>query len=525
MALPIKRFLPPVLLAASLSLNFGCSHFQATKDVWKGTKELWYEYMSPPASIDYSDVSTLTPTAQALVNGMMGIDKELTKLERLMNNADRTPSRSWAEQFFVTVPWVDGFAGVRADGSLLGNIPAPGKTPLTVDWIPLLYEPEKQSSRDLRADVQPGANGPEVLVAATMYDGVDFLGVVASYFSMNQLMDRVKNPDDVVILTPYALLWSKYEYGSTPMAGINWSEVVTKSARGTVSNEHGKFVYQVRWLANLPIIFCVVEDGAFTKGSGSLAGTEKYFPAREKKPVPPLKERSRNLLQSGGDEFMAPKPGEEAHGGGGDIEPGSNRSMLLQPGGQQNAGRVRERDLGSEGTYQPKPKPKAQRRRMPIVIPDMEPAETTPPPSVERPSPFGPKKTEAQPAEAAKDAAAAAPATEAQAPAQQPAAAGNAAEAPKEASKEAPKDAGADTAKEPAPKALDMDVDPVAPTLSGGRLSPFGPRGNAAQEKKPEASEQKAPESAAPAAPEAAAPKEAGAKDAAPAAGSDAPEK
>ena len=514
MALPIKRFLPPVLLAASLSLNFGCSHFQATKDVWKGTKELWYEYMSPPASIDYSDVSTLTPTAQALVNGMMGIDKELTKLERLMNNADRTPSRSWAEQFFVTVPWVDGFAGVRADGSLLGNIPAPGKTPLTVDWIPLLYEPEKQSSRDLRADVQPGANGPEILVAATMYDGVDFLGVVASYFSMNQLMDRVKNPDDVVILTPYALLWSKYEYGATPMAGINWVEAVTKSASGTVSNETGKFVYQVRWLANLPVIFCVVEDGAFPKGSGSLAGTEKYFPAREKKPVPPLKERSKNLLQSGSDEFMAPKPGEEAHGAGGDIEPGSNRSMLLQPGAQQqNSGRVRERDLGSEGTYQPKPKPRAQRRRMPIVIPDMEPAETTPPPTIERPSPFGPKKTEAQPAEGA----------EAKAPVQQPAEAGNAAEAPKEApagaAKEAPKDAGADTEKKPAPNALDMDVDPVAPTLSGGRLSPFGPRGGAAQEKKPEAAEQKAPE----AAPEAA--KDAAPKDAAPAAGTDAPEK
>ncbi len=499
MALPIKRFLPPVLLAASLTLNFGCSHYQATKDVWKGTKELWYEYMSPPASIDYSDVSTLSPTAQAMVNGMMGIDKELTKLERLMNNADRTPSRSWAEQFFVTVPWVDGFAGVRADGSLLGNIPAPGKTPLTVDWIPLLYEPEKQSSRDLRADVQPGAHGPEILVAATMYDGVDFLGVVASYFSMNQLMDRVKNPDDVVILTPYALLWSKYEYGATPMAGINWSEVVTKSANGTVSNSNGKFVYQVRWLANLPIIFCVVEDGAFPKGSGSLAGTEKYFPAREKKPVPPLKERSKNLLQSGNEEFMAPKPGEEAHGSGGDIEPGSNRSMLLQQGGQQSAGRVRERDLGSEGTYQPKPKPKAQRRKMPIVIPDMEPAETTPPPSIERPSPFGPKAG-AQPSQAAEPAKDTAAPTEAKAPEanapeanashQQPAEAGNAAEAPKDTAK----DAGSEADKKAAPSALDMDVKPVAPTLSGGRLSPFGPRGNAAQEKKPEAAEQKAPE-------------------------------
>ena len=473
-------------------MNFGCSHFQCTKNVWKGTKEMWYEYMSPPASIDYSDVSTLSDREQALVNGMMGIDTELTKLERFMSNADRTPTRSWAEQFFVAVPWVDGFAGVRADGSLLGNIPAPGKTAVTVDWVPLLYEPEKQSSRALRADVQPGPDGPQVLVAAAMYDGVDFLGVVSSYFKMSSLIDKVKNPDDVVILTPYALLWSKFDYGSTPMAGIDWAEAVTKSASGTVSNENGKFAYQVRWLANLPVIFCVAEEGSFARTSGSLAGTEKYFPKREKKPVPPLKERSKNLLNSGNEEFMAPKPGQEAQGGqagpasgSSEIEAGSSRSVLLNQGGVQKKGRVRERDLGGEGTYQPRQKPRPQqRRRMPIVIPDMTPEEPTPRPRIEAPSPFGPKKQQAQPAqteEAKPDASQQQAPAASQAPAAQPAAPAAGEQKPAE-SKPA-----ADQA-----KPLDMKVAPVAPKLSGGRLSPFGPR--AAQ---PEASEQKAPEKAA----------------------------
>ncbi len=470
MHFPLKRFLLPVVLAAALTMSFGCSHFQATKNVWKGTKDLWYEYVSPPAEIDYSEIGALGATEQALVNAMMDIDTELGKIERLMSNADRTPSRAWAEQFFVEVPWVDGFAGIRADNTVLGNIPAPDRQPVSVDWVPLLYEPEKQSSRALRADVQPGPEGPEVLVAATLYDGVDFLGVVASYFRMSSLIPRAKDSSGLVILTPVALLWSAVDYGSTPMTGVNWSEVVTKSVAGRVSNENGSFVYRVRWLANLPVIFCVVESGNFPAvQGGGLAGAEKYFPAREKLPVPELKPRSRNLFGGGSQEFVPPAPGQEAPGdtgGASDIEAGSDRSVLLQGQGQpaQGQGRVRERDLGGDATYQG-PRPTQQRRQMrrvPIIIPDMEEEEYTPPPQIQRPSPFGPRP--AAPAEGVADGAAegvdaagvgagAQPGSAAQEEGQQPAA-----------------------SEAPADEVMGLDVKPVSPMLPGGRISPFGPR-------------------------------------------------
>ncbi len=507
MQTPLKRSLSLVVLAAMLTSGAACSSYQPTKNVWKGTKELWYEYVSPPASIDYSETGTLTEQGQALVDGMMGIDIELNKLERLMTNADRPPTRGWLTGFFSEVPWVDGFTGMRADGTLLGTEVPPGKPTVTVDYIPLLYEPEKQGTRALRGDMQQTAIGPVVLLAAPLYDGVDFLGVVATYFRITNIIDRVKKPESVVIFTPHGLLWSPFDYGATPMAGINWHESVTKASSGVVTNERGSFVYQVRWLGNLPIIFAVVEQGDFPKSSGSLAGSEKFFPVREKMPVPPQKERTRPAAESGGAEFLPPQPGQEAHTQPGsssasDLEAGSSDSMLLQQPAPARKSRVRERDLeGENTTYQPRPRPRAQQRRLPpIIIPDMPEEPVTPPPTFERPSPFGPR-TASQP-----DAAAATPETTAPESTAAPAA-----EAPAQTPAQAPAEAGT------APASPRMPA-----MLPGGRPSPFGPRPAPAAEPAAEAAPAEASEApAAPAAP--ARPSPFGPRPAAPAAESAAP--
>ena len=52
----------------------GCSSYQPTKNVWKGTKDVWYTYVSPPASVDYGEKGDLSPRALALTNCMMGLD-------------------------------------------------------------------------------------------------------------------------------------------------------------------------------------------------------------------------------------------------------------------------------------------------------------------------------------------------------------------------------------------------------------------------------------------------------------------
>ncbi len=498
----VKRCLILAILAALLAQAPGCSSYQPTKNVMKTTRELWYEYISPPAHIDYDDKASVEPLGQAFVDGMMGIDIELARLERLMSNADRTPTRGWVTQFFAEVPWVEGLAGLKSDGVQVGQETAPGKVQVSLDFVPLLYEPPKQALRALRGDVQPSAQGPMVVLGAPLYDGIDFLGVVATYFRMSSLMDRSKKPDEMVILTPHALLWSPFDYAATPLAGVDWTTAVAKASHGTASSEAGSFAWQVRWLGNLPIVFALVEKGSFPKSSGSLAGSEKFFPAREKLPVPPVKPRTTtNLL---GEEIVPPAPGQEAQGprsGGSsatEIEPGSSESILRpeEAAGAQRQGRVRERALeGEDVPFEPQPRPRQIRRpRMPIVIPDMDEEPAEPMPEYKAPSPFGPRG--AQPAQPAQPESA--PAEEPAAPAAEPAA------EPASPMPPATLPGGRPSPFGPRPS-VQEEAAPSGPVLPGGRPSPFGPR--AAQPAQPEsapAAEPAAPaaEPAAPASPE-----------------------
>ena len=387
------------LLVFTASLVTGCSSYQPTKNVWKSTKSFWNTYVSPPATVDFEEKGNLSPQALSLTHSMMGIDVELTRLERVMLNADKPPTREWLSSFLTSFPWISGFAGVKYDGTILGQEPANPVKPL--DFIPLLYEDKKQNSRALRADVQNSPYGPEVLLASPLYDGVDFLGVVVANFDMRSLMQYSQTPQDVVILSPQALLWpGKYDFASTPLAGVNWDEVVTKSASGTCSNVNGKFYYNVRYLGNVPLIFAVAESGNFPQGNGSVDQGLAFFPKDRPKLTPPphVERKNKNRFEEGQNVDVTPEQATgapaQASGkpaGGADIQPGSHDSMLLR---QKKAERrkVQERQLeGENASVDRTPRPaKAKKETPPTglgIAPD-EDAATLP---GGRPSPFGPK--------------------------------------------------------------------------------------------------------------------------------------
>ena len=112
------------LLVFAASLVTGCSSYQPTKNVWKSTKSFWNTYVSPPATVDFEEKGNLSPQALSLTHSMMGIDVELTRLERVMLNADKPPTREWLASFLTSFPWISGFAGVKYDGTILGQEPA-----------------------------------------------------------------------------------------------------------------------------------------------------------------------------------------------------------------------------------------------------------------------------------------------------------------------------------------------------------------------------------------------------------------
>ncbi len=467
------------MLAAAALLVAGCSSYQPTKNAWKSTKGFWNTYVSPPASVDYDEKGELSPQALALTHSMMGIDVELSRLERVMLNADKPPTRDWIVAFFNNFPWVSGFAGVKYDGTILGQEPAnPTKQ---LDFIPLLYEDKKQSSRALRADVQPSPLGPEVLLAAPLYDGVDFLGVVATYFDMRTLMQYSGSPENVVILSPQALLWpGKYDFAATPLAGVNWDEAVTKSSSGTCTNVNGTFYYLVRYLGNLPLVFAVAEKGSFPEGGGNVDQGLAFFPKeREKLPPPPQPERKRKNLD--GPAMSVPTPGDAVSAGGEapraagapshDIQPGSNDSVLLK-NKRNEKGRVQERQL--EGENVPVERVQRPRRAAPQTQPDTDAGRPSPfgpreeRPTLVMPSPFGPRADDAEASKAgtAKEEGG----KENSAPADETAKA-----SPPPAEKPSEKPAQEETGAA-APSGGAQDSSAAPDTLPGGRPSPFGPR-------------------------------------------------
>ncbi len=399
---------------------FGCSKYQPVKDVWKSTKGLWNTYVSQPASVDYENKADLPDESLALSRDMQGIDVELAKLERTMQNADRPPTQEWLDQLFNQFPWLNGFAGIKYDGTILGQQPPDSMKDL--DFNPLLYEDKKQSSRALRTDIQPSPLGPEIMLATPIYDGVDFLGIVVAYFDMRSIMSFSKNPQDIVILAPNALLWpGKYDFAATPLAGVDWSKVAHESTAGTCTNSNGTFIYVIRYLGNLPLVFAIPEKGNFPEGNGGIEQGYAYFPKeREKMPPPDLperksKEQSQDITFAQSTEEtpqdqvqpeLQEEPGPEvrtaqdSRPSPNEIQPGSRESVLLKGGQSRSARHVEERQLEGENVeVQRVQRPRTPQRQTPIIIPD-EPEEAAPPISpMRRPSPFGPPQEEEQPAQ------------------------------------------------------------------------------------------------------------------------------
>lgn len=456
-------YLRPFLLFLALSFICGCSAYQPAKNVWKSTKGLWNTYVSPPAHVDYEDKGSLSSEALALSSALMGIDVELGKLERVMQNADRPPTQEWLTRLFSSFPWLNGFAGVKYDGTILGQEPPDSMKQL--DFIPLLYEDKKQSSRALRADVQPSPLGPEVMLAAPLYDGMDFLGIVVAYFDMRSLMRFSNNANDIVALTPGALLWpGKYEYPATPLAGVDWGKVVKESTAGTCSNSTGTFFYMVRYLGNLPLVFAIPSRGTFPEGNGDLAQGAAYFPQeREKLPPPPVPERKPGLEKTlptfekpepeEPPVAEAPQPAQQPASDRNVIPAGSRDSVLLRGGKGRSRRQIQERQLEGENIEVIRA-PERRQRPVQRPVPEIELAPEPDGPTLPggRPSPFGPKEEK--------------PAYQRPSPfgpqeAEQPA---PAPEVPKAAEQAAPAEPSAQPEKQEAPA-----------RLPGGRPSPFGP--------------------------------------------------
>jgi len=252
-----------------LALSTGCSSNQSVKNAWKGTKNIWYSYVNVPASIDYDDKGKMPEYETLFSKAMMGIDVQLQALERTMQNADKPPTPEWLNAFFTQFPWIDGITGLNGEGGVVGEA---GHVEKALDFSPLLENDPKQNLHALRAYVQDSDRGPEVLLAVPLYDGPDFLGIVAAYFEMRSLMRYSDAPESLIITSPGGLLWAGASAGTLPNA--DWGAMLRKNTNGSISDGSGTYQWVSRYLGNYPLIFAVQKTA-----SGKMREKAKTEPA------------------------------------------------------------------------------------------------------------------------------------------------------------------------------------------------------------------------------------------------------
>lgn len=260
----------------------GCSHSQTVKDAWKGTRNFWYEYANVPASIDYEQTGDIEKGYRLLAQRMIIVDERLSDLERTMSNADKPPTQAWLVDFTKRFPWLTGFAGVRADGQVIGQQPP---TPLKPVDYPALLKEDPKAPRALRGQVQNTPMGPEVFLATPLFDGDKPLGVVVCNFDMRGLVRLAPEPDELLIFTPDTILHSgKYDFSATPLASVNWAKTITSDSYGYVGNANAGFAWMVRYFADQPMIFATHVAGDFPLGQGFVGQFHKTEPAKQAAP-------------------------------------------------------------------------------------------------------------------------------------------------------------------------------------------------------------------------------------------------
>jgi hypothetical protein len=113
----------------------------------------------------------------------------------------------------------------------------------------------KQNLHALRGHVQDADSTPIVLLAVPLYDGPDFLGLVAVYFEMRSLMRYSDAPERLIITSPDGMLWSGSSAGTLPNA--DWKKLLRSSASGTISDSSGSYQWVSRFLGNYPLVFAM----------------------------------------------------------------------------------------------------------------------------------------------------------------------------------------------------------------------------------------------------------------------------
>lgn len=239
------------LLCLCLPALSGCMQ---VKSAYKETKTFYHTHINRPSTLDTEERTVLEKSQRDLVQSVMPIDEELTKLEKALDAMATPPDAEAAASFLRRFPWLSGLSMVAPDGTLGASIPG---TPLKqLDYTPLLELAPKALPRDLRASIQDTPLGPEILVARPFLQEDQLQVLLVATFDFRALLPFAASPGDFIVRSGDVLIWSgDMDYTSTPLASINWTEYLKEHSDGILSNENGSMMWISRYIGGKPIVF------------------------------------------------------------------------------------------------------------------------------------------------------------------------------------------------------------------------------------------------------------------------------
>lgn len=239
------------LLSVSTLTLSGCAQM---KGAYKETKTFYHTHINRPSKLDMTERTELEQSQRDLVQSIMPIDEELTKLEKALDALATPPDAQAAADLLRRFPWLSGLSMIAPDGTLGASIPS---TPIKqLDYAPLLELAPKALPRDLRASVQDTPLGPEILLARPFLQEDQLQLLLVATFDFRALLPFAASPGDFIVRSGDVLIWSgDMDYAATPLASIDWTEYLKEHSDGMLTNDNGTMMWISRYIGGIPLVF------------------------------------------------------------------------------------------------------------------------------------------------------------------------------------------------------------------------------------------------------------------------------
>lgn len=290
-----------ISIMAVFFLVSGCASNQTAKDTWKGTKSLYRSYLNVPATVDLENRVDIGDTDSHLAVSAEKVNRELSNLERWIENSPGDFDASWVQKTLKRFPWLSGLALTDANGDVLGKQAQGFMKEFNVE--PLLVVDPKQSLSALRAYVQASPLGYEVYLGNPIYFGEDFRGLMVAFFEPRNVVGFSPEPEQLIMASAHEVFWpGVYEASSLPVSGGEWAKTLANRPAGTVSNSAGTVKWTSRYFANLLFAYGVVEKGSFPQNKEQMVGVDRSIGRNYgvgDTPLPTLQGTLNNLQPEG----------------------------------------------------------------------------------------------------------------------------------------------------------------------------------------------------------------------------------